>query len=205
MTDTNSKAQVTDAEIAHEFTEWSASGHWLTKSPNAAFHAGYLAALAAQEKPEPGEAVLDVDRLAQEIRRVDGNHSLGAGALAEALMPFLSPALVSTQARTGEPAAWALIHAGDIVETTFKSDDAEYMREVNPNCSVVPLYLHPAPSPDLQEGEVETDTMQIGAAISTRYHASSVPLDLASMIADALTFDRKRRTSPSPIDKGEVK
>lgn len=34
--------------------------------------------------------MLDVDALAQEIRRVDGNHSLGAGALAEALIPFLS-------------------------------------------------------------------------------------------------------------------
>jgi hypothetical protein len=33
---------------------------------------------------------LDVDALAQEIRRVDGNHDLGAGQLAEALMPFLS-------------------------------------------------------------------------------------------------------------------
>lgn len=32
---------------------------------------------------------LDIDALAQEIRRVDGNHDLGAGALAEALMPFL--------------------------------------------------------------------------------------------------------------------
>ena len=30
-----------------------------------------------------------VDDLAQEIRRVDGNHSLGAGALAEALFPFM--------------------------------------------------------------------------------------------------------------------
>ena len=33
---------------------------------------------------------MDVDALAQEIRRVDGSNSLGAGALAEALMPFLS-------------------------------------------------------------------------------------------------------------------
>ncbi|EJN06446.1 hypothetical protein [Herbaspirillum sp. YR522] len=32
---------------------------------------------------------LDVDALANEIRRVDGNHKLGAGALAEALMPYL--------------------------------------------------------------------------------------------------------------------
>lgn len=32
---------------------------------------------------------MTIDELANEIRRVDGNHSLGAGALAEALMPFL--------------------------------------------------------------------------------------------------------------------
>lgn len=32
---------------------------------------------------------LNVDTLAQEIRRVDGSHSLGAGALAEKLMPFI--------------------------------------------------------------------------------------------------------------------
>jgi hypothetical protein len=31
-----------------------------------------------------------VDSLAQEIRRVDGTHNLGAGALAEALMPWLA-------------------------------------------------------------------------------------------------------------------
>ncbi|TMU84714.1 hypothetical protein FGI60_25970, partial [Brucella haematophila] len=33
---------------------------------------------------------VNVDALAQEIRRVDGNHDKGAAALAEALMPFLS-------------------------------------------------------------------------------------------------------------------
>lgn len=42
-----------------------------------------------------------VDKLAQEIRRVDGNHSLGAGALAEALMPFIEAAL--SAAPTAEP------------------------------------------------------------------------------------------------------
>ena len=30
-----------------------------------------------------------VDELAQEIRRVDGDHIMGAGLLAEALMPFV--------------------------------------------------------------------------------------------------------------------
>jgi len=32
----------------------------------------------------------EIDALAQEIRRVDGENSLGAGALAEALQPFLT-------------------------------------------------------------------------------------------------------------------
>jgi len=36
---------------------------------------------------------LTVDGLAQEIRRVDGNHDMGAGRLAEALMPYLERAL----------------------------------------------------------------------------------------------------------------
>lgn len=31
----------------------------------------------------------DVDALANEIRRIDGNHDLGAGALAEKLLPFI--------------------------------------------------------------------------------------------------------------------
>lgn len=31
-----------------------------------------------------------INALSNEIRRVDGGHSLGAGALAEALMPFLA-------------------------------------------------------------------------------------------------------------------
>lgn len=41
--------------------------------------------LRSAQKPS-----LDVDALAQEIRRVDGNHRMGAGALAEALVKFLS-------------------------------------------------------------------------------------------------------------------
>ena len=46
-----------------------------------------------------------IDALAQEIRRVDGNHSLGAGALAEALAPFvraLSAALSGEALRPAE-------------------------------------------------------------------------------------------------------
>lgn len=50
--------------------------------------------LRANVSPTPVERdeTFNVDELAQEIRRVDGAHSLGAGALAEALMPFLERA-----------------------------------------------------------------------------------------------------------------
>ena len=53
------------------------------------------AVLAKWGTPQPtqaqaGAVPLHVDALAQEIRRVDGRHDLGAGALAESLMPFLS-------------------------------------------------------------------------------------------------------------------
>lgn len=52
-----------------------------------------------------------VDELAQEIRRVDGNHDLGAGALAEALTPFLLKKLVAYGERASssdqpEQGAW---------------------------------------------------------------------------------------------------
>lgn len=62
-----------------------------------AFHEGFSdeedAANAWNYRVAPSPVMpesLDAElRLAAEIRRVDGNHSLGAAALAEALMPFL--------------------------------------------------------------------------------------------------------------------
>lgn len=42
--------------------------------------------------------MISVDELAQEIRRVDGNHDKGAGALAEAIMPFITAALAAMPA-----------------------------------------------------------------------------------------------------------
>src|SRR5690606_3329012 len=41
---------------------------------------------------------IHVDDLAQEIRRVDGNHSMGAAALAEALMPFVTSGSAQSKA-----------------------------------------------------------------------------------------------------------
>ncbi len=46
----------------------------------------------------------DIDALAQEIRRIDGAHSLGAGALAEALWPYVAALQADTRewARGGQ-------------------------------------------------------------------------------------------------------
>jgi len=51
-------------------------------------------AWAASQAEVIGQPVVpvgvSVEALAQEIRRVDGRHTLGAGALAEALLPFIA-------------------------------------------------------------------------------------------------------------------
>lgn len=55
-----------------------------------AVHVRMDKAIAALTSLKSLEGRLTVDALANEIRSVDGNNSLGAGALAEALMPFLT-------------------------------------------------------------------------------------------------------------------
>lgn len=50
---------------------------------------------------------IDVDALAQEIRRVDGTHSLGAGALAEALVEWLSRHVIDASPKGGSDATLA--------------------------------------------------------------------------------------------------
>lgn len=44
----------------------------------------------AQQSAQSHHCTINIDALANEIRRVDGSNALGAGALAEALIPFLS-------------------------------------------------------------------------------------------------------------------
>lgn len=58
-----------------------------------------------------------IDDLAQEIRRVDGNHSLGAGALAEALAPFIAARLEALTTTQGEVATTVFVkHLRDEIE-----------------------------------------------------------------------------------------
>jgi hypothetical protein len=62
--------------------------------------------------------MITIDQLAQEIRRVDGNHSLGAGALAEKLMPFIEAALAAAPAgavKPGDIVRWIEWAGGDFL------------------------------------------------------------------------------------------
>jgi hypothetical protein len=96
---------------------------------------------------------IDVDALAQEIRRVDGNHDKGAGALAEALMPFLTAALQS--AAEAPPPTWERDEPVGYVtkdELTLLLGGAScvdlFGRVVPKGFEMVPLYEHPAPRED---------------------------------------------------------
>jgi hypothetical protein len=65
---------------------------------------------------------LDVDLLAQHIRFVDGEHKLGAGALAESLLPFIESELGNDSAPSDSAAVTALLSAARAV---VKADDAQ--------------------------------------------------------------------------------
>jgi len=68
--------------------------------------------MSAETKP--------MDVLAQEIRRVDGSHSLGAGALAEALMPFIEREFID-RAAVAEMIGEAMpVEAGALVCVRFR-------------------------------------------------------------------------------------
>lgn len=62
---------------------------------------------------------LDVDRLAQHIRFVDGEHKLGAGALAEALLPFIDGELRKVAGDGDSAATTALLAAARAVVQAY--------------------------------------------------------------------------------------
>lgn len=55
---------------------------------------GYCTSGQCCEMIDEVHAQLDVDRLAEFIRKVDGNHKMGAGILAEEIVEFLKKELV---------------------------------------------------------------------------------------------------------------
>lgn len=77
------------------------------------------------------DSALTVDDLAQEIRRVDGNHSLGAGALAEALMPFFNAYGDAKAEHARSSAMEEAATACDRLTTALDYGGKEYRREAN--------------------------------------------------------------------------
>jgi hypothetical protein len=144
-------------EITKEMIEAAKSAYWHEVHngggySDKCYEAAIRAALSSRSA-EAGKPVVDVDALAQEIRRVDGNHSLGAGALAEALMPFLSA--LSTPADI-EPvvARWLVeetLPSGSIMwEVVEHEQHARTIASRNPeNVTVTPLYRS-APVADIE-------------------------------------------------------
>jgi hypothetical protein len=82
---------------------------------------------------------VNVDELAQIIRRVDGNHSLGAGELAEAILAALSPPIKAGEA---VPVAWILNHPhhGERLSQAPITDGDRSLGWVD-----TPLYASPQP------------------------------------------------------------
>ncbi len=78
-------------------------------------------ALQALLAPASNSPAISADDLAQEIRRVGGKHSLGAAALAEALLPLLASRTASTSASTGTGHQLAGV----------AQDDAKILRDVH--------------------------------------------------------------------------
>lgn len=103
--------QITEANAGDEACDHA----WNSDS---AGQAGPCVDCGASVSPAPSavetpSAEGEVDRLAQEIRRVDGNHDLGAGALAEALIPFIRALSPSAAACKCEVLREALTPSGD--------------------------------------------------------------------------------------------
>jgi len=111
---------------------------WITADAIESLQADGMCALAAGRKQSavysvpiytnhvPAQGAVMVDELAQETRRVDGNHSLGAGALAEALMPFLSA--LHSPAHSGEQ---------EFRPCVIHYEDGDYSQMVIEDCPTV--------------------------------------------------------------------
>ena len=85
---------------------------------------------------------IDVDELAQEIRRVDGKHDLGAGALAEALLPFIASSRPPISGGVeAEAVAWAVrCFSGEVVRVASTPEQAEAEAARDHERTVEPLY-----------------------------------------------------------------
>lgn len=84
------------------------------------------------------QGAVDVNGLAQIIRQVDGNHTLGASALAEAILSR-APSIAVRQPVGQEPAAWMDPDGSRVLTAKAKADASSAYRTATAGYSV-PLY-----------------------------------------------------------------
>lgn len=125
--------------------QWSSWGHVVCGVKG---HEQELRYLPGERRPAPaaGDA-LDVDALSNAIRSIDGKHTMGAGELAEALMPLIQKA--STAALNGDTGrldflvahrAWVGWSKDREYCAVYRRDDEGY---TEPMTGWTPTYLTP--------------------------------------------------------------
>jgi hypothetical protein len=136
------------------FEQYSGYGAYKNRDTENVFQ-GYLLAKRAATPA----ITLDADALAQEIRRVDGNHSLGAGALAEALMLFIERAAMGS----AEPVAWRYKPKDGLKHPAYTERFAQALAY---DADPVPLYTAP-PASVSAEPVAPPEGQQISVDVST--------------------------------------
>lgn len=130
--------------------------------------------------------MINVDELAQEIRRVDGNHDKGAGALAEALLPFLTAALPAMPAEQeideGRFEEWTLADfAGQCRMQARENLDPEYSQFMAALAAWLSEFAAmPGPAVKVPTGKAYRDLMDTAIAA---YEANTPPSYRYSAIA----------------------
>lgn len=101
----------------------------------------------SQQPPAPVNG-LSVEQLAQAIRVADGSNTLGAGALAEALLPMINSRFTALSQQAGEPVS-------DVEPVAWCSEDRKKVSlgPLPDKGITVPLYAHPPAAAPLHDVE----------------------------------------------------
>ena len=141
------------------------------------WQAGHSRPLAEYSPTEPALDVGRIERLAQEIRRVDGDHSLGAATLAEALLPFLQREYQAHPEALAQPAP-ASSGPVRIVIDKEGSDIVSVQADVEIECIVMSRDLA---LPDVQTIEIDQETLEMARVGETHQNRR-----LADMVFDGM-------------------
>lgn len=134
--------------------------------------------------------VIDVDALAQEIRRVDGNHDKGASALAEALMPFLTARIMS-----------ALEGVPTVTTPAEKQDTPTPSSLVAVDCC--PICAEPFKPDDLCASDIEMGTCHAACLEGSPVVDLDTGEEMPSGTVDTYPYSEVMEPSPQPTKEGD--